>query len=79
MSTADSTAATWSVDSQNQRTMVTAGNQIVDGYEVAFHTGQGHVGTVFVPDTKYTPDNVKAMIQARADLLDSVGQLTHDS
>lgn len=73
------TPATWRIDSQSPRTRATATNGIEDGYDVAFTTGEGHNGTVFVPMSRYTPAKVKDAIQEQADLLDSIGSLTHDS
>lgn len=68
--------ATWAVQSQQQRTRVNTAGQVEDGYQVTFLTGDGHTGSVFVPMAKYTVDNVRAAVQAGANLLDSVGGLT---
>lgn len=68
--------ATWMVDSQLQRTTVNPSGQVEEGYTVNFHTGQGHYGSVFVPNTRYNADNVRAAVQAQANLLDEVGSLT---
>jgi hypothetical protein len=51
----------------------------VTGVIVYFQTGDGHDGSVFVPYARYTPANVKAMISARAEVLDTIGALAHDS
>lgn len=71
--------ATWAVQAQQERTQVNGAGQVIDGYQVTFRTGGGHTGSVFVPMAQYTPDNVKAAIQAQADLLDTIGALTHES
>lgn len=68
--------ASWRVDSQVPRTRANATGGIEDGYDIAFTTGMGHPGTVFVPMARYQPDVVRAMIQAQADVIDAVGSLT---
>lgn len=74
----DNTGTTWTVDSQTPRTKVNRANQVEDGFEVAFTTGQGHSGTVFVPESRYNRDTVRAMIAAKAELIDGVGALSSD-
>lgn len=69
---------TWEVDSQNERTRATPSGAIQDGYDVSFHTGQGHYGTVFVPRSKYNPTSVAEAVHAEAVLLDQVGSLRFD-
>lgn len=65
---------TWTVDSQTEQ--VQAGQQgIVRGVSISFTTGLMNKGTVFVPDSQYSVDAVRAAISARAALLDSVSQL----
>lgn len=73
------TPSAWSVTAQSPRTVATATGGVVDGYDVAFTTAEGHSGTVFVPAARYNPANVKAAVQAEADKLDAVGALTSDS
>jgi len=75
----DTPPATWRVDSQNPRQRVQATGVIEDGYDIAFTTGNGHPGQIFVPLTRYTPAQVKPLLQAAADAADAVGNLTHDS
>lgn len=70
--------AAWIVESQTPATRALATGQVAEGYDIAFLTGQGHAGMVFVPNPKYTVDNVRAAIQAQADLLDAVGALSSD-
>lgn len=72
----EQTPAAWAVDSQVERTRVTPANNTEDGYDIAFHTGQGHYGTVFVPKARYTVENVAAAVQAQADKLDAIGGLS---
>lgn len=69
-------AAAWTVDSQVERTRATPANTVEEGYDVAFHTGQGHYGTVFVPRSRYTVENVAAAVQEAADKLDTIGSLS---
>lgn len=72
------TQATWTIQSQQQRTKIGDNGQLADGYDVTFLTGQGHTGTVFVPMTRYTAANVRAAVQSQANLLDEVGNLTSE-
>lgn len=72
---AEQAQATWIVDSQLQRTTVNPSGQVEEGYTVNFHTGNGHYGSVFVPNNRYNADNVRAAVQAQANLLDEVGNL----
>lgn len=72
-------APVWRVTSQVRRTRVDDAGEVRDGYDVAFTTGAGHAGVIFVPDRLYTPDRVREAIAAQAALLDSVGSLTADS
>lgn len=74
----DNTPTTWVVNSQTPRSKVNGANQVEEGYDVAFTTGQGHTGTVFVPESRYNRDNVRALIAAKAELLDGVGALSSD-
>lgn len=68
--------ATWTVESQTPVTRAGRTGQIDEGYDVAFLTGEGHAGVVFLPNSQYTVDRVRAAVQAQADLLDAVGALT---
>lgn len=74
--TENSYQAAWTVDSQAQRTKADASGNVRDGYDVAFHTAQGHYGTVFVPNERYTVENVAQLVQVEANKLDSVGFLS---
>lgn len=70
---------TWRVDSQSPTTRVSPTGQVEDGYDIAFTTGLGQPGTVFVANARYTPANVKAVIAARAAQIDAIATLAHDS
>jgi hypothetical protein len=69
-------ATTWSVTSQQQTTAL-YGTRFVRGVEIAFVTGLGHSGSVFVPQDVYSnTDQVKAMVAAAAAQMDAVGSLS---
>lgn len=70
------TPAAWTVDSQVERTRATPANTVEEGYDVAFHTGNGHYGTVFVPRSRYTVVNVATAVQEAADKLEAIGSLS---
>lgn len=72
----DYTPAAWAVDSQVERTRATPANTVEEGYDIAFHTGQGHSGTVFVSRARYNLENVAAAIQEAADKMDAIGSLS---
>lgn len=75
----NATGPTWQVTGQIEQTQIGANSQLVKGMLVSFTTGAGNSGSVFVPDSQYTPDKVKAAIVAQAAVLDAVSALTHDS
>ncbi len=50
-----------------------AGGQPVLGVYVYFTTSDGNPGSVFVPDEHYTTANVRQMVEAKANVIDSVG------
>lgn len=75
----DTTGSGWSVESQIETTQIVGQGQVVQGMNVSFITGKGVRGTVFVPDTMYSPDTVRTMIAAKAAQLDAVADLTHNS
>lgn len=66
----------WQVTGQAERTDIANDGTPVRGVVVYFLTGAGHQGSVFVPATQYTPDNVRAMIAKAAAQMDAVGALT---
>lgn len=69
-------AATWRVTGQTETMALDGTGRYVAGVSVAFTTGNGHSGTVFVPRASFTVDNVRQAVQAAADLADNVGNLT---
>lgn len=70
----------WSVtgDTPDQYEFDGGGNPVV-GHVVAFITGEGHRGSVFVPNDHYNVNAVKQLVHAQAAIADSVGGLTSDS
>lgn len=68
----------WRVTGQAQVTDVGDDARFVEGMRVAFTTGAGHSGSVFLPLTAFTPDNVRAAIDARAQTMDAIAALAAD-
>lgn len=68
----------WTVTGQTPRERIDPTGNVVSGYDVAFATAAGHVGTVFVPMARYRPDLVAADVDALAVQLDAVGAITSD-
>jgi len=66
----------WRVTDQVQTTDVDAQGRPVRGMRVSFQTGAGVTSSVFVPENRYTPDNVRATIAAAATQIDQVHKLT---
>lgn len=54
-----------------------SGNAPVLGHVITFITGNGHRGSIFVPDDRYDPGVVKPMLQAKADLVDEINALSN--
>lgn len=67
----------WNVTGQvADQTILTNAGQAVTGVIVYFTTGDGHSGSVFIPDNHYTNKTfVHQAIQAKAVLMDEVGKL----
>lgn len=68
--------SSWRVTSQTEQTQPNGLGQFVQGMMVAFITGNGVRGTVFVPDTQYNTDTVRQLISQKAAALDAVGSLS---
>lgn len=66
----------WKVTGQNESTQVQQSGPPVPGVRVFFQTGQGHTGSVFVPQAQYTVTNVRALVNAAAAKMDAVGSLS---
>lgn len=67
-------AETYRVTAQRQ-TSTLANGTFVPAMEVTFETTSGVVGTVVVPVTAYSPDNVAKAITERVDAIEAVSQL----
>jgi len=63
------------VTGQQEQVGLNSRGQAENGYRVSFTTGGGVDGSVFVPISQYTPDNVKAAIVAHASQLDQVQRM----
>lgn len=74
-----SSGGTWQVVDVTERTDFSNPGRLVPGKDVAFTTGYGMRGTVFVPDAVFSPETVKAMVTPEAAKLDAVFNLTHNS
>ena len=48
----------------------------VQGYTVRFRSGKGVPGELFIPLSRYTPDNVRAEIAAHAAQLDAIQEMS---
>lgn len=77
MSTPQLPRTTWNVTSQQESTEVINGTA-TRGYLVYFTTAMGNSGSVFVPFGQYSPANVRAIVDERAALVDSVSTLTSE-
>lgn len=68
----------WTVTSMTPRDRINEVGALTKGYDVAFVTGDGHAGSVFVPEATYRPDTVAVAVDELAQRLDAVGMLTSD-
>ena len=65
----------WQVTGQSPTTVPSPSGTVERGMNVTFRTSTGVLSTVFVPDSMYTPDNVKNIIAQKAAVLDQVSGL----
>lgn len=68
--------ATWTITQQIQTTGRAPSGQYVPGVRVAFAVDSGHSGEVFFPTAEYTPDNVRAKVEAAARLMRDIGNFS---
>lgn len=54
-------------------------NNPVTGHLISFTTGEGHQGSVFVPETHYNAAYVRAQVAAKARVADEIGSLKSGS
>lgn len=66
----------WTVTGQQQTTIINPAGQAINGWNVMFTLSNGTAGSVFVPNTAYNIDNVKAAIVAQADVMLGISGLT---
>ena len=59
----------WKIVSQQEMTQPDAMGRYIKGVTVGFTTENGISGSVFVPDAQYSVDNVKKLVDARAQLM----------
>lgn len=68
-------AASWHVTGDLPDQTFYIGSQPVTGHLITFTTGNGHTGSVQVPDDQYTPARVRAIIAAKANVVDEINAL----
>lgn len=76
--TQPSGAPAWRVTGQQATSRASDDGQLQDGVTVFFTTGNGQRSSVFVPNSLYQPDNVRAAIATRAALVDQVAGMTSE-
>lgn len=69
--------ATWQVtgDTPDQYQFDNPGNPVL-GHVIAFTTGEGNKGSVFVPNDHYSAAKVKTLVAAQAAIVDEVRNLS---
>lgn len=65
----------WRVISQSETNRTDAAGHFVSGVLVYYTTANGVSGSVFIPDSQYNPDTVKARINERVAQHNVVGGL----
>lgn len=68
-------ASSWQVTGDSPDQVWFVAGQDVTGHLITFITGNGNRGSVQVPDDQYTTARVKSIIQAKADVVDSINGL----
>ena len=68
----------WQVTGQAEVTEQGPNGTFVPGMRVSFRTGGGHAGSVFIPNSQYNLNQVRAAVAGQAALLDAVGALSSD-
>ena len=66
----------WRVTGQVEYTQVGQTGPPVPGVKVFYITGQGHSGSVFVPQDVYNAAHVRDAVAAAAARMDAIGSLT---
>lgn len=66
----------WTVTAQREDWQVVGNTgQAVQGMLITFQTASGAVGSVFVPNDRYTVETVRTMVNDRARIVESVQSL----
>ena len=68
--------ATWHVTGQLEQQKIDPSGQVVDGMTIMYQTGDGVSGTVWLPMTQYTTENVRRAIAAKAALNADIASLS---
>lgn len=66
---------TWRVTQQMETQQPGANGRFTKGVNVTFSTSNGLSGTVFVPESSYSADNVRKLIAAKVAAMTSVQNL----
>ena len=69
-------AASWKITGDRPDQVWFVAGVDVTGHLITFITGHGHPGSVQVPDDQYTKDRVRAIVQAKANVVDEVNALS---
>lgn len=69
-------AVPWTVTGQQETTIIGATGGAQEVMQVTFQLPDGTTGTVNVPLTAYTPDNVRKMIAAKAAVMHTINNLS---
>lgn len=69
----------WKVTQQQTASGQDANGNFVRGRNITYQLADGTTGSVFVANSNYTPDSVKAAIAADAEKVAAVAQLTSES
>lgn len=72
---ANASEPSWTVTGQAEQMNLDDQGAFVPGVTVSFRTADGHNGTVWLPNTRYTLDAVRAAIAERAAAFQAVAKL----
>lgn len=70
------TEPAWTILTQGETTAADASGRYVSGVRVTFKTASGNIGSVFVPDSVYTPAKVREAVNMRYAQMEQVQNLT---
>lgn len=68
--------AAWRVTSQQETQQPGPAGTYTKGVNVYFALDSGEAGSVFIPQAQYNTETVRAAVQARADQMAEIGQLS---